>query len=109
MRSWTREVMRRAMGGVPADPADGDWPSTPSPSAAAWSDALESLHLAHTALTALIRGMTEAQLAEKVKAPPSDPLGAALSRRSMIGSLAEHDIYHSAQVAMLKRLARSPH
>lgn len=39
MRSWTREVLRRANGEVPADPVDGDFPAMPEPADAADPDA----------------------------------------------------------------------
>ena len=55
----------------------------------------------------MVQSMDEEALASKVRERPGDPPGAAISRRAMVGSLAEHDIYHSGQVAMLKRLARS--
>jgi len=108
MRSWTREVTRRALGGVPGVPVDGDWPAMPKPSAAAWRDTLASLDAAHAELAATVRGMSEEALAAKVKDRPGAPPEHSISVRSMVSSLAEHDIYHSGQVAMLKRLARSP-
>jgi len=107
MRAWTREVLARAKGGVPGAPAEGDFPPVPTPSAAAWTKALASLESAHVELASAVRAMSEEQLAAKVKDRPSAPAGSGISVRSMIGSLAEHDIYHSGQVAVLKRLARA--
>lgn len=107
MRSWTREVARRATGGVPGMPVDGDWPAVPAPGEQEWRAALASLDAAHAELAAVVRAMGEEALAAKVKDRPGDPPGQAVSVRSMVGSLAEHDIYHSGQVAMLKRLVRA--
>ncbi len=107
MRSWTREVTRRLSGAVPADPVDGDWPEPATASERSWREALASLDAAHAELAAAVQQMDEAALATKVTERPGDPPGSAISRRSMVGSLVEHDIYHSGQVAMLKRLARS--
>lgn len=89
-------------------PADGDWPAMPAPSAAAWRETLESLNAAHAELSVTVAYMTEDALAAKVKDRPGAPPEHSISVRSMVSSLAEHDIYHSGQVAMLKRLARSP-
>ena len=107
MRSWTREVMRRAAGGVPGAPVDGDWPPMPIPGDATWRETLATLDAAHKELARTVRGMSEDSLAAKVKDQPGKPLGQAISVRSMVGSLAEHDIYHGGQVAMLKRIVRS--
>jgi uncharacterized damage-inducible protein DinB len=107
MRAWTREVLARAKGGVPGAPAEGDFPPVPTPSAAAWKETLASLEQAHVELASAVAAMSEDALAAKVKPRPGDPAGSAISVRSMVGSLAEHDIYHSGQVAVLKRLARA--
>jgi uncharacterized damage-inducible protein DinB len=107
MRAWTREVLARAEGGVPGAPAEGDFPPVPTPSAAAWQVALASLEAAHVELASAVKGMSEEQLAAKVKARPGEAEGSGISVRNMVGSLAEHDIYHSGQVAVLKRLARA--
>lgn len=108
MRSWTREVSRRAKGGVPGVPEDGDWPAMPPPNAVAWKETLVSLNAAHAELAGTVRGMSEEALAAKVKDRPGAPASPAITVRSMVSSLAEHDIYHSGQAALLKRLARSP-
>lgn len=107
MRSWTREVLRRAEGGVPGAPVDGDWPAVPAdPNEAAWSDALESLEASHAALRACVAAMDDEARAARVKDRPWDPPGQAIMQRAMIRSLAEHDVYHTGQLALLKRLAR---
>lgn len=108
MRSWTREVLRRAKGSVPAEPEDGDWPEMPSPATdVAWQETLASLEGAHAALAAHVGGMDDAARAARVKDRPWDPPGQAITQRAMIRSLAEHDVYHTGQVALMKRLART--
>lgn len=108
MRSWTREVLRRAQGEVPGDPEDGDWPTMPEPAnAKAWKQTLESLDGAHSALASHVAAMDDAARAAQVKDRPWDPPGHAITQRAMIRSLAEHDVYHTGQVALMKRLARA--
>ena len=108
MRSWTREVLRRAEGGMPAEPVDGDWPAMPSPADdAAWRDTLRSLDEAHAALARFVAQMSDDARASRVKDRPGDPPGHAITQRGMIRSLAEHDVYHTGQLALLKRLARA--
>jgi uncharacterized damage-inducible protein DinB len=107
MRSWTREVLRRAQGEVPAEPADGDWPAVPETTdAVAWRATLDSLEAAHLALRTFVATMDDSARAARVKDRPWDPPGQAITHRAMIRSLAEHDVYHTGQVALLKRLAR---
>lgn len=108
MRSWTQEVLRRAEGGVPADPAEGDWPSMPSPADdAAWREAQRFLDNAHAALVRFVAQMQDDARAARVAERPTDPPGHAITQRAMIRSLAEHDVYHTGQLALLKRLARA--
>ena len=107
MRSWTREVERRALGGVPAMPEDGDWPPVLDTSESAWADVQASLEAAHEHIVSVVRSLGPARLAERVAAPPADPAGSGISHRAMLYSLAQHDVYHSGQIAILKRLARA--
>ena len=107
MRSWTREVARRAQGGAPASPEDGDWPAIAERTESAWAETLASLDAAHEELLAAIRTLPTGRFAEKVGATRDKPLGTGVSHRAMLLSLAQHDIYHSGQIAILKRLARA--
>ena len=113
MRSWTEEVLRRAQGGVPAEPVRGDWPPMPVPAdAAAWQAAQRSLDTAHAALLAQVAAMDDAARAARVADRPGETPGSSITQRAMIRSLAEHDVYHTGQLATLKRIARdalSPH
>lgn len=107
MRSWTREVLRRAQGAVPGEPQDGDWPEMPAPADdAAWRTTRESLDAAHAELAAFVAAMSDGARAARVKDRPWDPPGQAITQRAMIRSLAEHDVYHTGQCALLQRLAR---
>ncbi|MDH5233801.1 MAG: DinB family protein [Gemmatimonadota bacterium] len=107
MRSWTREVTRRVHGGAPATPGDGDWPAVPDTSEAAWREALASLDAAHEELLATIRMLSSERFEEMVGSSRDAPLGTGITVGEMLRSLGEHDIYHSGQLALLKRLARA--
>jgi uncharacterized damage-inducible protein DinB len=104
MRSWTDEVAQRAKGRVPGEPDDGDWPTVPEPTEAAWGEAVRSLEAAHAEMIALVREMPGARLEERV-GTGSDPQVKGISVRAMLLSLVHHDVYHTGQCAMLKRLA----
>ena len=107
MRSWTREVERRALGGYPAMPVDGDWPAVLDTSESAWAEAQASLDAAHEHLVGVVRKLGAARISERVGATKGKPDGTGISHRAMLYSLAQHDVYHSGQVALLKRLARA--
>jgi uncharacterized damage-inducible protein DinB len=108
MRSWTEEVLRRARGGVPDEPERGDWPPVPDPAdESAWRATLRSLDAAHAALLAQVAAMDDAARARRVADRPGEPPESAITQRAMIRSLAEHDVYHTGQLAILKRMARA--
>lgn len=108
MRSWTREVLRRAQGAVPDEPLDGDWPPMPQPADdAAWAETQRSLDAAHAELLTFVAVMPEEARAALVRAGPWIPPEQSITQRAMIRSLAEHDVYHTGQLALLKRLARA--
>lgn len=108
MRSWTEEVLRRARGAVPAEPERGDWPPMPQPADdAAWRATLRSLDDAHAALLAQVEAMDDTARARRVADRPGDPPQSGITQRAMIRSLAEHDVYHTGQLAILKRIART--
>jgi uncharacterized damage-inducible protein DinB len=108
MRAWTREVARRVREGAPREPAEGDWPPMGAASEDAWEAAVENLTTAHAELIATIRDMSEATLDEVVGGGDRDaPLGSGVSHREMLHGVAQHDAYHSGQIALLKRLYRS--
>lgn len=110
MRSWTDEVRERAEGKVPdrtAEPVGGDWPAVTDTSEAAWRTAVASLEAAHARLLAAVEEMTDAQLSARVGVTAEAPQGTGIRVRTMLRSLAEHDVYHCGQVSLLKRLARA--
>lgn len=108
MRSWTEEVLRRARGAAPAEPERGDWPPMPQPADdAAWRATLQSLDEVHAALLAQVAAMDDAARARRVADRPGEPPESGITQRAMIRSLAEHDVYHTGQLALLKRIART--
>jgi uncharacterized damage-inducible protein DinB len=107
MRAWTGEVARRVREGAPREPAEGDWPPMGAASDDAWQAAIDSLTIAHAELIASVRDMSEGTLDELVDGARDVPLGSGVTHREMLHGLAQHDAYHSGQVALLKRLYRS--
>ncbi len=106
MRAWTNEVARRVREGNPGAPLEGDWPPVGTTSELAWRAAVAGLESAHAELTAAVRGLRDGQLEEPVGGQRNAPLGTGVSHREMLHGLAQHDAYHSGQIALLKRLYR---
>ena len=106
MRAWTNEVARRVREGNPREPAEGDWPPVGAASERTWQAAVASLEAAHAELSAAVRGLRQGQLDDRVGGQRDAPLGTGVTYREMLHGLAQHDAYHSGQIALLKRLYR---
>ena len=106
MRAWTSEVARRVREGAPRVPDDGDWPAPPPPTEQAWRDTLASLDRAHRDLVAAVRACPPDRLDERTGPTGDASVGSGVTYRVMLHGLAQHDAYHTGQVALLKRLFR---
>ncbi|MEO8335209.1 MAG: DinB family protein [bacterium] len=106
MRAWTNEVARRVREGNPGEPKEGDWPPVGETSVTTWAAALAGLERAHANLSAAVRELHDGQLDERVGGQRDAPLGTGVTHREMLHGLAQHDAYHSGQIALLKRLYR---
>ena len=110
LTAWKNEVRRR-LGGAPAgNPSEGDWPAPPpSPSADAWGQALDALEEAHRALVDTIARLPDRQLFELTNDPRVDENGSADTYFQLVQGILQHDVYHSGQIALLKKaVGRSP-
>ena len=103
MRAWTNEVTRRLVEGDARLPDEGDWPPVPEPTAGAWAATLRSLDIAHEQLIEALREFPAERLDEKVGSARDAPLGSGVSYRAMLHGLAQHDAYHTGQMALIKK------
>jgi uncharacterized damage-inducible protein DinB len=101
MRAWTREVARRVREGTPGVPEEGDYPAVGTPSPQAWRAAVKSLDAAHAEVMDAIDDLDDERLGERV----GGDAGAA-TYRVMLHGLAQHDAYHTGQIAILKKIYR---
>jgi uncharacterized damage-inducible protein DinB len=106
MRAWTGEVARRVREGNPGQPAEGDWPAVGATTETAWREAVNGLAMAHAEVTAAVRALPEGKLDERIGGPRDAVLGSGVTYREMLHGLAQHDAYHSGQIALLKRIYR---
>ncbi len=107
MTAWKGEVRRRLSGAPASDPEEGDWPAAGPQTPARWSDALARLKAAHDALIAAIRQLPENGLFESTNDPRNRPLGTGVSYYVLLHGIVQHDVYHSGQIAILKKALES--
>jgi uncharacterized damage-inducible protein DinB len=101
--AWKNEVRRRLSGAPAAMPEEGDWPRIGEPSEARWRDARVRLQKAHAELTAAVRRIPEERLYEPTNDPRDRSLGAGVSYYVLLHGIVQHDVYHTGQIAILKK------
>ena len=106
MTAWHGEVRRRLGGGTPSMPAEGDWPEPPAPTAAAWRRAVEKLSASLEDLCEAARGLSEKDLVRRV-GTLNRPLGTGVTIHEMLVGILQHDTYHSAQIALLRKVLQA--
>ncbi len=99
MTAWAKEVERRLWERGQPLAGDGDWPPVTSTDEAAWADATKGLKGAHALLRQAIRELPPTRLSEPVSANGETEH----SFYVMLHGLAQHDAYHTGQIAMLKK------
>jgi uncharacterized damage-inducible protein DinB len=103
MTAWKNEVRRR-LGGAPAAlPAEGDWPAPGESDAQSWREATKALDHAHRALVAAIGGLPENKLFSPTNDPRERETGQGVSHYVLLHGIVQHDVYHSGQIAILKK------
>ena len=98
MTYWKYAVTRRIVGGRRGGfPRNGsDWISVEDPSLKSWKADLKLLDETHHALVAAAKGLTPARLNAKE--------GSQWTNAEQLIGVAAHDLYHTGQVQLIKRL-----
>lgn len=104
MTGWKREVARRARGQKAGEPPEGDWPAVGDVSDARWAEARNDHVRAHRELVELIRSLSDERLEARVEGDAAAPIGARVSVKATLYGLLQHDVYHSGQLALLKKV-----
>jgi uncharacterized damage-inducible protein DinB len=98
MTAWQDVVRRRVTGEVIVDlPTEQDWPPVPNTSDAAWREALEKLTQTKQNLRQTISQLPDPRLEEIIS-------GKGYSVYFMLHGVIQHNLYHSGQIAILKKL-----
>jgi uncharacterized damage-inducible protein DinB len=99
--AWDSAVRRR-MTGVAVALSDGEnFPPVTDTSDAAWGRTLEEVRRVHDELTAAVTHFPEESLAK----PVPGKHGAHYNFAYMLDGLAQHELYHAGQIALLKKMS----
>lgn len=101
--AWKGEVRRRLFGVPAAEPQEGDWPPVGETTADRWRAALDRLEAVHRDLLTAIRSLPEPRLYEPSNDPRDLETGAGVSYYVLLHGIVQHDVYHSGQIALLKK------
>ena len=101
--AWKRELRRRLVGGPPGLPEEGDWPATLAPSDAAWAQAQAALAAAHSELVQALDSFPAERLYDVVGGQRDPATGTGVSYYAMLHGIVQHDVYHTGQIALLKK------
>ena len=83
---------------------EGDWPAAPAePSDAHWQKAIATLGEAHAGLVRAVQAFPESRLATRVSDERNSSLGTGVTYSAMLHGVAQHDAYHSGQIALLRK------
>jgi hypothetical protein len=93
---WTDVFRVRLEGTAAEEPAAGDFPASPPPSAEAWAAARQSLLEAHARLAERVATLSEADLDRPIPGRPFDG-------RFQVHAAIRHTVYHSGQIALLRK------
>ncbi len=107
MTSWTDEVRQRLAGAEPGTPDAGDWPAVDDTTEAAWERAQARLAAAHAELLVEAKRLSLADLARLVGTVRDPELGTGVTYAGLLVGLAQHDAYHTGQLALVRRLVES--
>jgi uncharacterized damage-inducible protein DinB len=97
---WNDVVTRRLEGHPTDEPAEGDFPQIAQSSEAAWAGALANLERSHGRLITLISSLGPERLQETAA-------GENYSVSFMLHGMVRHIVYHSGQIAILKKMAKA--
>ena len=101
--AWKGEVRRRLSGAPAGEPQEGDWPPVAETTPQAWERALAGLRQAHASLVEAVRALPESKLFAPTIDPRDRETGAGVSHYVLLHGIVQHDVYHSGQIAILKK------
>jgi uncharacterized damage-inducible protein DinB len=95
---WDRVACRRLAGEKWQPTGDANFPPVPRATAAAWRKAVAETKRAHDTFVKTVAGLPDSRLRERVP-------GKRYDFYHMLHGLAQHELYHAGQIAILKKAA----
>jgi uncharacterized damage-inducible protein DinB len=92
-------VRQRLQGEAASLTPEDDWRVVAHPTEEAWRQTVQDLKAANAAMQVQVRSLSAAQLEKTL------PAGELRTTHVQLVGLAEHDLYHAGQMALLKKLA----
>jgi uncharacterized damage-inducible protein DinB len=97
IEAWMKETTRTLGGGTYVSlTGDQDWPVPGDATDTGWAAVLAGAETSHAALIAAVSELSEDALCEKVA-------GQEFSLYGLLHGVAQHNIYHAGQIALLKK------
>ena len=103
MTAWAEETNSRMNGGEAKAPDRGDWPAVKGSTQDEWVAAQTDLLNARKALLASIENSHEESMFLQVQKKGETGHGNGATRADTVSGLADHDVYHLGQIAILKK------
>lgn len=94
--AWDEAVRRRIGGEKLQLKAEENFPRVPSPTPAAWRKAIADAKRTHDRLVKTVAGLSDERLLDRVP-------GKRYNFHHMLHGLAQHELYHAGQIAVLKK------
>jgi len=95
---WDRAACRRLAGEKCQPTGDANFPLVPKATAAAWRKAVADTKRAHDVFVKTVAALPDSRLRERVP-------GKRYDFYHMLQGLAQHELYHAGQIAILKKAA----
>lgn len=104
LTAWIRTVQQRLQEDRLIEVPDADdWPPIPPTTAVAWEQTLATLAQAHAELLTTVAQLSSTDLDRQLGATRDRPQGAGVSYYVMLHGLAQHNLYHAGQLALLRK------
>ncbi|RYY34765.1 MAG: DinB family protein [Sphingobacteriaceae bacterium] len=104
MTGWTEEVIRRMQGHNAGLPPGGDWPDAGTPNEQKWQRLKQDFKLMNVSLDGIIQKFPEEKWDEPMVDERNKELGTGVTYAELLNGLIQHHVYHSGQIALLKRI-----
>ena len=104
--AWKNEVRSRLSGAQAGEPLEGDWPPVGEPTLERWQAALGHLETSHRLLVSAVRDFPEPDLYIPTNDLRDRAQGTGVTYYELLHGLVQHDVYHSGQIALLKKAIR---